>query len=112
MNVRVAIFVPVLGLLGSAQGCRENAADYAVTLDELHKMLEEEQQPLLLDVRLASDFDEAPQLIASAKWQDPKLVGEWGHELPKDREIIVYCAHGHLISRRAAARLRELGFNA
>ena len=98
MNVRVAIFVPVLGLLGSAQGCRENAADSAVTLDELHKMLEEEQKPLLLDVRLASDFDEAPQLIASAKWQDPKLVGEWGH--------------GHLISRRAAARLRELGFDA
>jgi Fe-Mn family superoxide dismutase len=75
-------------------------------------MLEEEQKPLLLDVRLASDFDEAPQMISSAKWLDPELVDEWGHKRSKDREIIVYCVHGHRISRGAAARLRELGLDA
>ncbi len=66
MNVLVAIFVLVLGLFGPAQisvgQSHENAADPAVTLDELQKKLEEEQKPLLLDVRLASDFDEAPIL--------------------------------------------------
>ena len=116
MNVRVAIFVLVVGLLGPASfsACRshENAADAAVTLDELQKMLEEEQKPLLLDVRLASDFDEAPNKISSAKWRDPKLVDKWGQTLPKDREIIVYCVHGRLISRAAARHLRELGLDA
>ena len=112
MRVLVTNCVLILGLLVSTQGCYQSVADSAVALDELHEMLEAEQQPVLLDVRLASDFDEAPQVISSAKWRDPDLVDEWGLELPKDREIVVYCAHGYLVSRRAAARLQELGFDA
>ena len=109
MSVLSPVLVLVLGFVSS---CACRSQEKTVTLDELQKQLTEEPMPVLLDVRLASDFDEAPQVISSARWQDPERLDEWSRELPKDRQVIVYCAHGHLISRGTAARLRARGFDA
>ncbi len=67
---------------------------------------------LLLDVRRAGVFEQAPTLLPGAQWRDPVAVGDWARELPADREIVVYCVYGHEVSRATALRLRALGLQA
>jgi Fe-Mn family superoxide dismutase len=51
-------------------------------------------------------------MIAGSGWRDPVAVGHWAGELPADRDVVVYCVHGHEVSRAAALRLRAAGHRA
>ena len=70
---------------------------------ELHQRLAqgEDHAPLVLDVRLPD-----------APWYDMSTIDECSAELPKDREIVVYCMYGFWVSLDTAADLRERGFDA
>jgi Fe-Mn family superoxide dismutase len=67
---------------------------------------------VLLDVRRAGVFEQAPALIPGASWRDPAEVAHWAAELPADREVVVYCVYGHEVGRATAMRLRAAGVNA
>jgi len=67
---------------------------------------------LLLDVRRAGVFEGATSMIPGARWRDPAAVGQWGAELPRDRDLVVYGVYGHEVSRGTALRLRAAGINA
>ena len=67
---------------------------------------------MLLDVRRAGVFEKASQMIPGARWCDPATVAAWSAEIPADRTPIVYCVHGHEVSRATALRLRAAGVNA
>jgi superoxide dismutase, Fe-Mn family len=67
---------------------------------------------LVVDVRRAGVFDKARTMIAGARWCDPSAVATWSAELPAGRDVIVYCVHGHEVSRATAMRLRAAGVNA
>ena len=69
-------------------------------------------QPLILDVRKAPAFDAAPCLIASALRVAPDTLGQVMPQLPRDREVVVYCVHGHEVSQNAARQLIAAGFDA
>lgn len=69
-------------------------------------------QALLLDVRRAGVFANATTLIPGARWQDPATVAHWATDLPIGREVVVYCVHGHEVSRATALRLRGAGVKA
>jgi Fe-Mn family superoxide dismutase len=71
--------------------------------------LDEAAGALLVDVRRAGVFEQAGALIAGARWRDPALVAQWAHELPADREVVVYCVYGHEVGRATALRLRAAG---
>ena len=66
----------------------------------------------LIDVRRAGVFETAEALIPGARWRDPAAVGTWARDVSRDREIVVYCIHGHEVGRATALRLRARGFNA
>jgi Fe-Mn family superoxide dismutase len=66
----------------------------------------------LLDVRRAGVFEQSRQMIPDAEWRDPAIVDKWIAELPKDKEIVVYCVYGHEVGRGTALRLRAQGINA
>ncbi|MDQ6683661.1 MAG: rhodanese-like domain-containing protein [Pseudomonadota bacterium] len=66
----------------------------------------------LRDVRRAGVFEQAETMIAGARWRDPAEVGVWANELPRDREVIVYCVYGHEVGRATALRLRAAGLEA
>ena len=68
--------------------------------------------PLLIDVRRAQAFDADTVMIAGATWRDPFATDDWIKFLPRDRDIVVYCVHGHEISKNACASLRAAGMNA
>jgi Fe-Mn family superoxide dismutase len=66
----------------------------------------------VLDVRRAGMFDKAETLIPGAKWRDPAAVASWARDVPRDKEIVVYCVYGHEVGRATALRLRAQGVNA
>ncbi len=67
---------------------------------------------LVLDVRRAAPFQQAQTLLPGAQWRDPSQVGTWAADLPRDREVVVYCIYGHEVGRSTAMRLRAEGVNA
>jgi Fe-Mn family superoxide dismutase len=73
---------------------------------------DEAAQALLIDVRRAEAFVPAPTLIAQARWRDPRQVDAWASELPRAQAVVVYCVHGHEVSRATALRLRAAGLDA
>jgi Fe-Mn family superoxide dismutase len=66
----------------------------------------------VLDVRRAGMFDKAETLIPGANWRDPAAVATWARDMPKDREVVVYCVYGHEVGRATALRLRAQGLKA
>ena len=66
----------------------------------------------VLDVRRAGMFEKAEALIPGARWQDPAKVEAWARDVPRDKEIVVYCVYGHEVSRATALRLRAQGLKA
>ena len=63
----------------------------------------------VLDVRRAGVFEKASSLLPGARWCDPRAVGSWAGELPRDVEVVVYCVYGHEVGRATALRLRAQG---
>jgi len=66
----------------------------------------------VLDVRRAGMFDQAETLIRGATWRDPAAVAAWARDVPRDKEIVVYCVYGHEVGRATVLRLRAQGVNA
>lgn len=66
----------------------------------------------LLDVRRTEAFDQARTMIPNARWRDPAAVSTWAAQYPSDRDVVVYCVHGHEVSRAIAMRLRAAGLQA
>ncbi|MES2105513.1 MAG: Fe-Mn family superoxide dismutase [Pseudomonadota bacterium] len=67
---------------------------------------------LVLDVRRAGIFANADTMLPNAQWLDPECIDQWMHQLPRDKEILVYCIYGHEVGRNSTVRLRAHGFNA
>ena len=76
---------------------------FGAALDDVQRV------PMLLDVRRAGVFENAASMIPGASWRDPAAVSAWAAELPRDRELIVYCVYGHEVGRSTALRLRAAG---
>ena len=47
---------------------------------------------VLIDVRTESDWGMSNEKITGAVRMDPETVDAWAATLPKDKEIILYCA--------------------
>ena len=67
---------------------------------------------LLFDVRRAGVFEQATAMLPSAQWKDPASVTQWAAELPRDRDVLVYCVYGHEVGRSTAMQLRAQGVSA
>jgi rhodanese-related sulfurtransferase len=47
---------------------------------------------VLIDVRTKSDWEKSGEKIAGAVRMDPEMADAWASTLPKDKEIVLYCA--------------------
>ncbi len=52
----------------------------------------------VIDVRRKTDYD--GEVILNAEWHDPEQVEQWAKDLPKDKEIVLYCARGGSVSNK------------
>ena len=83
-----------------------------ITLSELRDITRGGKDVAILDVRRKSDFDADNEMIPGAIRRDPEKVTEWAQDLPKDKEIIIYCAHGGSVSNAVLDKLLEEKLNA
>ncbi len=83
-----------------------------ISTSQIQAQLGSAKAPLLIDVRRQAAFDVDTQMIAGATWRDPFTVADWAKFLPRHREVVVYCVHGHEISKNAAAALASAGMSA
>ncbi len=79
----------------------------SITVAQLQEELATKKNIRLLDVRRRSDYDQSPETIAGAPWQDPEQVAEWAGTLPPDSELVVYCVRGGSVSQSVARTLQE-----
>lgn len=80
---------------------------YPIAVAPLAARMGSAQQPLILDVRREPAFGADSVMIAGATWRDPFSVGDWLKYLPTQRDNVVYCVHGHEISKNVCAALRS-----
>jgi superoxide dismutase, Fe-Mn family len=87
------------------QGVAQASEALAAAQDEV-------EGAILVDVRRSAIFEQSEALIPGAQWRDPGDVGTWAAQLPGDRNVVVYCVHGHEVSRATAMSLRAAGISA
>src|SRR5207247_11272931 len=63
-----------------------------ITVDELHQKLEAGENPIILDLRSPGELERDPSLIRGARHMTMEEVPLRQHELPRDRDIILYCS--------------------
>src|SRR5207247_4571457 len=63
-----------------------------ITVDELHQKLEAGENPIILDLRSPGELERDPSLIRGARHMTMEEVPLRQHELPRDRDVILYCS--------------------
>ncbi len=82
-----------------------------VTVDELDKMLDAGEKPLILDMRSVLELEQDPAIIRGAIHVAMEDVEKKHKEFPRDREIVVYCdCPNEESSAKTALVLRKKGF--
>lgn len=66
----------------------------------------------LVDVRRPAAYAQARHDIAQARRGEPGALAQWAGSLPAGQVVLVYCVHGHEVSRSAALWLRATGVQA
>ncbi len=63
-----------------------------ITPEELHAKIEQGDDVLVVDLRHVLSVEADPELIPGAKWIDPDSLDDQVKNLPRDRELVLYCA--------------------
>ena len=73
-----------------------------VSASQLASRLGRAEAPLVLDVRKEEAYDAGPRLLPGALRVAPGDLAAAAAALPRDRDIVAYCVHGHEVSQGAA----------
>ena len=76
------------------------------------KPLVEKNAVTVLDVRRQNDYDADKMKLPGAEWKNPEQIADWSAKLPKEREIVIYCARGGSVSNSVLDALLGKGFKA
>jgi membrane protein DedA with SNARE-associated domain/rhodanese-related sulfurtransferase len=82
-----------------------------ITVDELHHRLEQGEDVTILDLRSAAEVERNPLLIRTARHLTLDELKSRQGEIPRDRDIILYCScPNEVSSARMALLLQRNGF--
>lgn len=70
------------------------------------------QDVTLIDVRRKADFDADTSKLPNATWHDPEQIETWSAQLPKGKEVVLYCVRGGGVSNSVLDNLRGKGIAA
>jgi rhodanese-related sulfurtransferase len=76
-----------------------------INVSELKELLKKGQAISIIDVRREMDYESDKQMIPGAVWRDPEKTGEWCKDLPKDKDIVIYCVRGGSVSKSVAEQM-------
>lgn len=81
-----------------------------ITVDELYKMVQTGDTPVIVDLRSMAEVQRDPSLIQGARHMTMEELKLWQKEIPPDREIVLYCScPNEVTSARMALLLRRNG---
>jgi membrane protein DedA with SNARE-associated domain/rhodanese-related sulfurtransferase len=81
-----------------------------ITVDELHQKQEAGERPLIFDLRSTAALEEDPNVIRGARHVSMEEVARRQDEIPRDRDIILYCScPNEVSSAKVALQLRRKG---
>lgn len=81
-----------------------------ITADELHQKLEAGETPIILDLRSNAEVQRDPELIRGARHMTMDELKAWLHEIPRDRDVVLYCScPNEVTSARMALLLQRNG---
>jgi membrane protein DedA with SNARE-associated domain/rhodanese-related sulfurtransferase len=81
-----------------------------ITVDELMKKQEAGESLLILDLRSSAELTENPYMIRGARHTTVDEMGRRQQEIPRDREIVIYCScPNEVSSARLALLLKRKG---
>ena len=81
-----------------------------ISVDDLRRQQQTGGNPLVVDLRASTELEEDPYLIPGAIHIDIHSIEERWHEIPRDRDVILYCSCPNDIgSARAAMLLQRNG---
>jgi rhodanese-related sulfurtransferase len=63
----------------------------------------------VFDVRRDADYEADKQMILGAIRRDPEQVDQWAQEIPKDKDVVVYCIRGGSVSNAIVDKLLAAG---
>src|SRR5215468_10509957 len=82
-----------------------------ITPGELKRRLDAGDDLVIVDLRTAFDIEQAPYRIPGARVIDPSELRHPGHTIPRDSEVVFYCAEPReATSARVALRAAAIGF--
>jgi len=76
------------------------------------KSLIEQGVVTVLDVRRKNDLDADTVRLPGAEWRNPEQMAEWSRDLPRDRDVVVYCVRGGSVSNAVVDHLQAQGIRA
>jgi membrane protein DedA with SNARE-associated domain/rhodanese-related sulfurtransferase len=83
-----------------------------ITVDELHQKQESGETLMILDLRPHTELEQNPSSIRGALHMTMDEVDLRQQEIPRDRDIILYCScPNEVSSARVALRLQRKGFS-
>jgi len=83
-----------------------------ITVAELHRLMDQGQRPVVVDVRSRVSQDNDPRFIPSALVMDTGEVDKHLEQFPKDRDVVFYCTcPNEASSAYVAKKLINLGYS-
>ena len=82
-----------------------------ITVAELRQKLEAREKPVILDLRSSAELKVNPTMIRGAIHVEVEKLASHSDEMPKDKDIVVYCScPNEVTSVRFALLLQKKGF--
>ncbi|MCW5200543.1 hypothetical protein VU07_01815 [Desulfobulbus sp. F4] len=80
----------------------------AIRPEELHALLEKQDDLVLLDVRRLQDREADPYMIPGAEWRNPEDFDDWCETVvPAGKKAVVYCLRGGALSTMVTDFLKQ-----
>lgn len=83
-----------------------------ITPQAFKERMAKDKDILVLDVRRNADYVADKKMIPGAIRQNPEQVEAWVQEIPKDKDVVVYCIRGGSVSNSVVDKLLAAGVSA
>ncbi len=100
------------GIAAGTDYSKQPSTERVISHADLRKVLSQPDSAVILDLRRDSDYDKDTVSVPSARRLHPDKIAEWSGSLPKDKEILLFCAHGRSISNASVDYLTKNGYKA
>ena len=99
-------------LAADADAAKMPSSERVISYTDVRQKLAQPSGVTILDLRRNSDYAADNVTMPGAQRFDPDKIAEWAGALPKDKEILLFCAHGRSISNASVDYLAKNGYKA